>query len=367
MNVPEPETDARAYPAERLREFTTRVFSRCGVPEASARQAADVLVTADLWGIDSHGVARLRNYYDMLARGRVNPRPEVKVVREFAATATLDGDNGLGLVVGPAANGLALDKAAAAGAGWVGVRNSSHFGIAGYYARAALGREMIGWAMTNTTPQTAPLWGAEKMLGTNPIAVAFPAREEPPVLIDMATSATAYGRIENALRRSTTIPPGLAIDRDGHETTQPREMMEGGALLPLGHDREHGGHKGYCLSAMVDLLCGALTGANWGPFVPPFPYNLPVAGRSVGLGIGHLFGAFRIDGFIDPDEFKSQVDEWVRTMRATRPAPGTRGPLIPGDPERAAEAARRRDGIPLLPSVVEDLRSVSAQTQVPFD
>lgn len=362
-----PETLMLTYPAERLREFTTRVFLHCEVPTASARQAADVLITADLWGIESHGVARLRNYFDMLANGRVNPRPHLKVVRELASTATIDGDNGLGLVVAPAANEIALDKASATGTGWVSVRNSTHFGIAGYYPYRALERDLIGWAMTNTTPQTAPLWGAEKMLGTNPIAIAFPGREEPPVLIDMATSATAYGKIENALRRSTTIPHGLAIDRDGNETRQPQEMIDGGALLPLGHDREHGGHKGYCLSAMIDILCGALSGANWGPFVPPFPYHLPTQERRVGKGIGHLFGAFRIDGFIEPEEFKRQIDAWVRAMRATKPAPGTSGPLIPGDPEREAEAARSRDGIPLLLPVVEDLRNVAARTQIPFD
>lgn len=355
------------YPAERLREFATRVFLHCDVPKAAAEQAADVLLTADLWGIDSHGVARLRSYYEMLERGRVNPRPNIKIVRQLPSTATLDGDNGLGLLIGPAANEVAMEKALATGTGWVSVCNSTHFGIAGYYPFKALEHDLIGWTMTNTTPQTAPLWGAEKMLGTNPIAIAFPGKKEPPILIDMATSATAYGKIENALRRSTTIPSGLAIDSNGRETQQPHEMIDGGALLPLGLDREHGAHKGYCLTAMIDILCGVLSGANWGPFVPPFPYHLPANGRSVGKGIGHLFGAFRIDGFIEPDEFKSRIDQWIHVLRATKPAPGTSGPLIPGDPERAAEKKRKQEGIPLLPVVVEDLRVVAVETRVAFE
>jgi L-2-hydroxycarboxylate dehydrogenase (NAD+) len=143
--------------------------------------------------------------------------------------------------------------------------------------------------------------------------------------------------------------------------------MDGGALLPLGSDRERGGHKGYGLALMVDVLCAALSGANWGPFAPPFAISQVLPSRSVGKGIGHFFGAMRIDAFRDPDEFKGHIDELVRTLRATRPAPGTNGPLIPGDPERAAEAERSRFGIPLLPAVVEDLRDISRSSGIPFE
>ena len=188
----------------------TRVFRHFGVPEADARQAADVLATSDLRGIDSHGVARLHTYFDMLTLGRINPRPEVRIVRESPSTATVDGDNGLGLVVGPRANAIAMDKAEAVGSGWVSVCNTNHFGIAGYYPLQALKRDLIGWAMTNATKLVAPLWAAERMLGTNPIAIAFPGKEEPPIVIDMATSAVAYGKIEIAMRkgsRSQTAGP----------------------------------------------------------------------------------------------------------------------------------------------------------------
>lgn len=359
-----PDHELKKYPAGQLREFCRRVFMDCGVSAPDAEQSADVLITADLWGIDTHGVARLSSYYGMLLRGRVNARPNVRIVREFAAAATVDGDNGLGLIVGPRANEMALTKAEEFGVGCVSVCNSSHFGIAGYYPYQALARDLIGWAMTNTTPQVAPLWGAEKMLGTNPLAIAFPGDKEPPVMIDLATSAVSYGKIENAIRTSESIPEGLLLDHEGNPTTQPEALGAGGAILPLGGDRDHSGHKGYCLSAMIDLLCGVLSGANWGPFVPPFPYYLKSAEREVGKGIGHFFGAYRIDGFIEPLEFKQRVDEWIRVLRATRPAPGTQGPLIPGDPERLALQVREKEGIPLLPSVVSDLSNLSKETGI---
>lgn len=355
------------YHPERLREFCARVFQSCGTPPEDASLAADVLATADLWGIDSHGIARLRAYYEMFERGLINPRPQLRTVRELPATATVDGDNGLGLVVGPKANEMALEKARTIGAAWVSVRHSNHFGVAGYYVSKGAERDLIGWAMTNTPPLVSPLWGAERMLGTNPLAVAFPAGEEPPVVIDFATSAVSFGIVETAVRKSLPLPEGLLIDKDGVRTTRPADVVEGGALLPLGGERTFGGHKGYCLAAMIDILCGALGGANWGPFIPPFPHYLKQPSRSVGKGLGHLFGAMNIEGFIDPAEFKSQVDDWVRTFRSAKPAPGTEGPLIPGDPERQAAATRTHTGIPLLKPVIDDLRHLSSRTGIPFD
>ena len=362
-----PEVEAKIFSIEALREFSTRVFLHFGVPKDEAAQAADVLACADLRGIDSHGVARLYSYFGMLSEGRINPKPQVKLVRATLSTATVDGDNGLGLVVGPQANRIAMDLAEKAGSGWVSACNTNHFGIAGYYVLQALERDLIGWAMTNSTSLVAPLWGAERMLGTNPIAIAFPGKEEPPIVIDMATCAAAYGKIEMARRRGEAIPSGWSIDSHGHSTTNPNDMLNGGALLPLGSDRERGGHKGYSLGIMVDVLCAVLSGANWGPFAPPFALRLKIPDRSVGKGIGHFFGAMRIDGFIDADSFKAQIDEYIRVFRATKPAPGTTGPLIPGDPEREAEKIRRTKGVPLLMPVVEDLRGISKQTGIPFD
>ncbi len=355
------------YPIEQLSEFSKRTFMHFEVPEADAQLAAEVLAASDLRGIDSHGVARLHTYFDMLDIGRINPMPELKIVRETASTATVDGDNGLGLVVGPKANEIAMDKADEAGTGWVSVCNTNHYGIAGYYVLEALKRDIIGWSMTNTTKLVAPLWGAERMLGTNPISIGFPAMEEPDVVIDMATCAAAYGKIEIANRVDDSIPDGWAIDEAGHVTTDPKAMIEGGALSPLGSERERGGHKGYCLAIAVDFLCAVLSGANWGPFTPPFALRQEIPERSTGKGIGHFFGAMRIDAFIDVDEFKRQTDDYIRTFRKTKPAPDTDGPLIPGDPEREAEAIRSEDGIPLVDAVVEDLRDISKRTGIPFD
>jgi len=359
--------ETQLFPPEQLFEFSVRVFEHFGVPEEDARTAATVLQAADLRGIDSHGVARLHTYFDMLQLGRIDPKPSVTIVRESASTATVDGGNGLGLVVGPKANAIAMEKALAVGSGWVSVRNTNHYGIAGYYVLEALKRDLIGWSMTNATKSVAPLWGAERMLGTNPLAIAFPGLEEPPIIIDMATSAAAYGKIEIARRAGKAIPLGWAIDRTGAPTTDPNAMIEGGAQLPLGSDREGGGHKGYGLAVMVDVLSAVLSGANWGPFTPPFALRQEMPARSVGKGNGHFFGALRIDAFIDTDEFKRQIDDLIRTLRKTRPAPGTTGPLIPGDPEREAEKIRRREGIPLVAAVVDELRDISRQTGIPLD
>jgi L-2-hydroxycarboxylate dehydrogenase (NAD+) len=360
-------TASNRFAPERLHEFCRRVFESFGISAADAEQAAHILLVADCRGIDSHGVARLKAYVDLLETGRINPKPNIRVVRDSPAAATVDGDNGLGMTVASRANALAMEKAERVGAGWVAVCNTNHYGIAGYYAMEALRRDLIGFCMTNTTSIVAPLWGAQRRLGTNPIAVAFPALEEPPIIIDMATTSAAFGKVENAMRRGEAIPAGWAVDADGRVTTDPLDVVKGGALLPMGSDKERGGHKGYCLSAMVDLLCGPLSGANWGPFTPPFIMLKTAQERTVGKGIGHFFGALKIDAFIDSNEFKRQVDDWIRTFRATKPAPGTEGPLIPGDPERIAEERIRREGVTLLGPVIDDLRDVSRRTGVPFE
>jgi L-2-hydroxycarboxylate dehydrogenase (NAD+) len=353
------------FPSDYLKDFTAKVFEHFGVSAEDAAQASDVLAKADLRGIDSHGVARLRTYVDMFEIGRINPRPNIRIVRDKKSVATVDGDSGLGLVVGPRANEIAMEKASQFGSGWVSVCNTNHYGIASYYSLRALERDMIGWSMTNTSRIVVPVWGAERMLGTNPIAIAFPGYENPPIVIDLATSVVAFGKIEMAGRAGKRLPEGWIIDGDGNPSTDPDDVYAGG-VLPLGSTREMGSHKGYCLSAMVDILSCVLSGANWGPYAPPFALFEETPKESVGKGIGHFFGAMEIDGFEDVDVFKKRIDEWIRIFRKTKPAPGHQAVLIPGDPEREAEKIRIEKGIPVIDVVVKDLIEISKKTRVPF-
>ena len=357
---------ANLYTEESLRKFCEQVFISLDIAEEDARIASDVLITSDLRGINTHGVARMYSYVEMLQAGRINTNPEIKIIRESASTATMDGDNGLGLVVGVKANKLAIKKAKEAGTGWVAVNNTNHYGIAGYYSMESARNDCVGWCMTNSTKLVAPLWGAEAMLGTNPIAYAFPGGKEPMVVVDMSTSAVAYGKIEMASRIGEQVPDGWCIDSNGTPTNDPEEMKNGGALLPLGSTREMGGHKGYALGIAVDLFSALLSGANWGPFTPPFTLQKQTPSRSVGKGIGHFFGAFNIEAFRDLEEYKQSIDEWIQTFRNCKPAPGTNGPIIPGDPEREQEELRMKSGIPLYEAVEDELKDISDKTGVPF-
>jgi LDH2 family malate/lactate/ureidoglycolate dehydrogenase len=250
---------------------------------------------------------------------------------------------------------VAIEKARVAGTGWVAVRNSNHFGIAGYHALLAAEHDMIGQAMTHAAPLVAPTFSLEKMLGTNPIAVAIPAATEPTFLADFASTAVAYGKLEILQRKGQGIPEGWAQDADGRPTTDANAVRNGGALLPLGTDREHGSHKGYGLGAIVDIFSGVLSGANYGPWVPPFATaGFMEANEGVGQGTGHFFGAMRIDAFRPADEFKAHMDTWIQRFRQAKAVPGQRV-LIPGDPERMMEAERLANGIPLVEPVRKSL------------
>jgi LDH2 family malate/lactate/ureidoglycolate dehydrogenase len=351
------------YSFESLQQFAQQVFVRMGCPEAEAALAAEVLVAADLRGVDSHGIARLYGYVRLADLNRVNPRPIVQTVHETPSTAVVDGNAGLGLVVAPQAMQLAVRKAQQAGTGWVAIRNSNHFGIAGYHAMLALPHDMIGLCMTNAGPLVAPTFSKDKLLGTNPIAVAVPAGTEPPFVADLATTTAAYGKLELLQRKALPAPTGWVQDAEGNPDVDPHAVRKGGALLPLGGDREHGSHKGYCLGAIVDIFSGVLSGANYGPWVPPFATAgfMASAAQLVGAGTGHFVGAMRIDAFRPAEDFKTQMDNWIRTFRKATPVPGAERVLIPGDPERLLEAERRKNGIPLLASVAENLQELSSR------
>jgi L-2-hydroxycarboxylate dehydrogenase (NAD+) len=351
---------------EQLHGFSREIFIKIGCNEEDALLATNVLLSADLRGIDSHGIARLSGYVRLWDVKRVNAIPQIQILHQTPSTATVDGDSGLGLVVAPKAMQIAIDKAKQVGTGWVSVQNSNHFGIAGYHAMMALPEDMIGICMTNASPLVSPTFSIERLLGTNPICVAVPAGKQPAFVADLATTTAANGKLEILQRKSEEAPSGWIQDKEGKPSTDPHELKSGGALLPLGGDREHGSHKGYALGAVVDIFSAVLSGANYGPWVPPFPAYVPMPTGMPGKGIGHFFGAMRVDAFRPAVEFKEHMDKWIERFRAAKTAEGFERVIIPGDPEREMELERKANGIPLVDAVVEDLKNLAEKLQVPF-
>jgi L-2-hydroxycarboxylate dehydrogenase (NAD+) len=347
------------YSYDQLYTFTHAVFKSIGCSDEHADTASAALIAADLRGIDSHGVARLSGYIRLWEAKRINASPDIRIVHETLSTAVVDGDAGLGLVIAPYAMQVAIKKAKLAGTGWVSVRNTNHFGIAGYHAMMALEHDMIGMAMTNASALVAPTFSIERMLGTNPIAVAIPADQQPPFVADFATTTAANGKLEILQRKNEDTPEGWVQDKDGRPSTDANILKKQGALLPLGSDREHGSHKGYALGSIVDIFSAVLSGASYGPWAPPFPAYVAMPENMPGKGLGHFFGAMRIDAFRPAEEFKQHMDNWIRRFRSATPAEGYDKVLIPGDPEREMEAIRRTEGIPVVDSVATDLKMVA--------
>ena len=349
----------KIYSYQQLFNFTKSIFQKIGCSDAHADTATKALLSADLRGIDSHGIARLNGYVRLWEVKRVNATPDIKVIHETLSTAVVDGDSGLGLVIAPFAMKIAIEKAKQVGTGWVSVQNSNHFGIAAHHAMMALEHDMIGMAMTNASPLVAPTFSIDKMLGTNPICVVAPAGIEPPFVADLATTTAANGKLEILQRKNKDTPVGWVQDAEGNSTTDANILKKGGALLPLGGDREHGSHKGYALGAIVDIFSALLSGANYAPWVPPFPAYVPIPSQQPGKGIGHFLGAMRIDAFRPADDFKQHMDNWIKGFRNAKPIAGQEKVLVPGDPEREFEEDRMKNGIPLLEMVVEDLNKLA--------
>jgi hypothetical protein len=243
----------------------------------------------------------------------------------------------------------------------VSVKNSNHFGIAGYHAMMALSEDMIGMAMTNASALVAPTYAAEKMLGTNPIAVAVPAGNESPFVADFATTTASNGKLEIAQRNNLTIPTGWAQDASGNATNDAHILKNGGALLPLGSEKELGSHKGYALGSIVDIFSGVLSGASFGPWAPPFPAYVPMPENMPGEGLGHFLGAMRIDAFRPAQDFKSNMDLWLNRFRNAKPVQGQEQVFVAGDIERAMEGERMKNGIPIVADVLSDLKTLSVK------
>jgi LDH2 family malate/lactate/ureidoglycolate dehydrogenase len=355
------------YSYEYLFDFTASVFRKMGCSDEDSKNIADVFLAAELRGHASHGMIRIKDYFELWKAGRINTSPNVKVVHETPSTAVVDGDNAVGMLAARKSMEIAIQKAKVAGTGWVATRNSNHFGIAGYYAMMALEHDMTGICVTNANPLVAPALSITRMMGTNPIAVAIPALKEPSFVADFATTPVARGKLAVAEKKNEKVPYGFVQDKDGNPSDDPSILRRGGSMLPLGGDRVHGSHKGYCLSAIVDIFSAVFSGANFGPFVPPSVAFLKVPETQVGLGTGHFFGAMRIDAFQPADEFKKKMDDWITTFRTAKPADGEEKVLIPGDPERESTERIRREGIKVVPAIVDDMASIAKELGVKFE
>jgi len=336
---------------EKLTRFVQAAFEKLGVAAGDAQIAAEALVAADLRGVDTHGVIRFSPhawYVKWLSEGSMTAKPNIRVTSETPSTALLDGDRGMGMVIGHRAMELAIDKAQSCGIGMVGVRNSRHYGMSAQYAMQALAHDMIGIAMTNAGRQVVPTFGREARFGTNPMCFAVPADKELPFVLDMATTTAAAGKLELAARLEKSIPTGWALDEKAQATQDPRIAQRARRLLPLGGSRDNGSHKGYGLAVLVEILCGVLTGTVTALNADQDPR-------------GHFFGAIRVDAFRPVAEFKKDMDRLIRELKSTPPIEGQRRVYVAGEIEFETAEERAERGIPLLPSVLKGLREVSEE------
>ena len=345
--------DTRRYRHEELFDFGCRVLERLNVPAEDAHEVADCLIKADLRGVDSHGMVRLPVYARRVQAGVVKARPEIRSQTTGSAAAIVDGDNGLGPVVGATAMRTAIDLAQSHGVGFVGVRHSNHFGPAAYYVEKAIARGCIGVAISNAPPNMAPFGGKTRFLGTNPVAVGIPAGQEPPLIFDASTSVVARGKIIVAAHTGAPIPDGWAIDPEGFPTTDPGQALAG-AMLPFG------GPKGSAISFIIDIMCGVLTGASFGTHINTLEDLASVQ------NVGHVLAAVRTDLFVSDSEFRARMDAILRMLKVAPPAPGADRVLAPGEIELANETRARAEGIPLAAAIAVQLAEFGEPLRVAF-
>ena len=349
------------YRAEDLKGYTIRFLQKFGVPTDDAKLVGNVLVNADLRGVNSHGVIRLHTYYgNRLRQGLINPTSPMTTIKETATTLALDGGNGLGQVVAYRAMERCIEKAERSGIAIVIARNSNHFGIAGYYAMMALSHDMVGISLTNSQPLVAPSYGRTAVLGTNPIALAVPADQERPYVLDMATSIVPIGRITVYEKAHEDIPLGWGMDSFGELTTDPAAVLKGGVLLPLGGTDIMRGYKGYGLGLLVDILSGVLSGAAFGPNVghpsEPRPAN-----------VGHFFAALKIEAFRPLQDFKRDMDRFIQQIKNAPKLPGHKRIYIHGEKEFEQAERCAKEGVPLMEEVVNALKQAGKEAGVEFD
>jgi len=356
------EQQQQAVSEKSLRAFCEEVFTTLGVPKEEAQVTTDVLVLADLRGIESHGVARMPRYVTGLKKGHIKPTDNSRVVKETKATALIDGGHSLGQVVGYRGMQLAIKKAKDSAVGIVTVRNSNHYGIAGYYTLMALDQNLIGVSMTNAAPLVVPTFGKGSVLGTNPVSLAAPASREKPFVLDMATSVVPRGKLEVMERKGKPIPLGWAVDETGKGSTNARRVLDamgkrlGGGILPLGGEGEDfSGHKGYGLALMVDVLSGVLSGAATG---------LAVNADETRPNVGHFFMALDPSAFRPLDDFKRDMDRLARELKDSPKAEGQSRIYVHGEKSFARTERHRREGIPMDHKVVESLKKMGSELGV---
>ena len=351
------------FKKEDMLSYITKYMSKLGVSKEDALIIGDVLLAADIRGVDSHGLIRLASYYgNRLRGGYINPKTPVKLISETETTALMDGGNGCGQVASYKAMNIAIEKAKKQNVGIVTVKHSDHYGIAAYYAMMALEHDMIGVSMTNSQPLVAPTYGKSAVLGTNPISVAAPSYEEYPYVLDMATSTVPIGRVKVYEKENKKLPLGWAIDSDGKVTDDPKKCQSGyiGALMPLGGTDVMRGYKGYGLALLVDILCGVLSGGS----------NLTDIGfphESREADVGHFFMAININAFRPVIDFKKQMDNMIKMLKAAPKAPGHDRIYVAGEKEYEKMHANEKIGIPFITPVIEDLKKDGEKMGVPFD
>ena len=341
------------YKPDELKELCIEIFRKLGLGREEAEIISGVLVEADLRGISSHGIARLPIYAKRIRLGLINPNPQPKVLRENETSALVDADNGMGHIASYRAMQICINKAKKAGMGSIAVRGSNHFGINAYYTMMAAREDLIGMAFTNTSPLMVPFGGSERLLGSNPLSIAIPAGNEPDLVLDMATSVAPRGKLEEAARKGLSIPEGWAVDKDGRVTLDPKEGLSG-ALLPFG------GPKGYGLAILVDIMCGVMTGSDFGPHCGALfdDFDRP-------QNIGHFFMAINIENYMSIEDFKERMDTMVRTIRESTKAPGVDRIYMPGEIEYEKSIDLRKTGITLAAAVVSELNDLAESLGVP--
>jgi LDH2 family malate/lactate/ureidoglycolate dehydrogenase len=354
---------------QKLLQFVQGVFQSFGVAPDKAFICAENLVLADLRGIPSHGVARLKRYVDGMINGTILPLAKPTVVKEAPSTATIDGNAGLGQVIAHYATELAIAKAKKNGVGVVTVRNSNHYGIAGYYSQMILEAGLLGISMTNSAPLVVPTFGKEMIIGTNPISLTAPTKRNRPFFLDMATSVVPRGKLEVYDRREKPLPEGWAVDAAGKVTTSAAEVLRnmtaraGGGILPLGGEGElFSGYKGYGMAVLVDILCGVLSGGAYGDMVDskgPHGENQPAE-------VGHFFMALNIENFVEMEVFKEKMDDFIDRLKASAKAEGADRIFIHGEKEYELYDKHRKEGVPLEEKVYEVLKTIGGQRNVTF-